>query len=737
MSKYTNGQEAAPSSVVQPAADAIKTLLHHYQAGQLDVAEQLACAMCQEFSENPFGWKALGTIRQQLGRFKEALEPLLVAARLLPSDAETHCNLGVVLKNLGRFSEAAAHYRDAILLDPNHVGAHNNLGNLLREHKKYPEAEALLRKAVSLNPGYVEAHNNLGNVLMELCRFGEAESSYREATRLKPDYAEGQSNLGHAIKELGRLDEAESRQRLALELKPEYVIAHNNLGNILRDLGRLADAEASYREAIRLKPDYAEAYSNLGSLLRERARLSEAEKCLRQCIALDPTIAQAHSNYGVVLKELGRLKDSLASYRVALRLMPELSEAHSNILFCMNYMEMDTDAEALQEARAYGASVSLRAHPKFNSWRVPGYGEKLRVGFVSGDFKNHPVGYFIEGLIPRLNNGYFETVAFPTSPISDDLTNRLKPHFSEWHPLYGKNNLDAAKCIHESAIQVLIDLSGHTALNRLPVFAYKPAPVQVSWLGYFATTGLPEMDYFLGDPYVSPEEEAANFTERIWRLPETWLCFTPPHTPHVIGPLPSLSNGFTTFGSFGNLSKMGDQVVRLWSQILKRAPGSKLYLKSKQLADSDTLRLTYERFAAEGIEPSSLILEGPSGRDQYFECYNRVDMILDTFPYPGGTTSVEALWMGVPVLTLKGHRFLSRLGESIAHNIGNPAWIAADEAGYVDKALHLSSNQRTLSDLRCTLRARALSSPLFDTQRFAANFGETVRSLYKSKTLAV
>ncbi len=358
----------------------------------------------------------------------------------------------------------------------------------------------------------------------------------------------------------------------SVRLAPNDAEAHNNLGLTLKNLGRLKEAEGYYRNAIRIKPDFAEAHDNHGVLLKDLGRLKEAEASHREAIRLKPELAGAHTNLGVTLKDLGRLKEAEASHREAVRLNPDLAEAHSSLLFCLNYVE-STDADAaLIEAKRYGAMVSTRAVPKFTSWRVDARPTRLKIGFVSGDLTNHPVGYFIEGLLKHLDQNQFDIHAFPTTPIADNLTERIKSNTQQWIPIYGMNDRDAASTVHAQGIHVLIDLSGHTAHNRLAVFSYKPAPVQASWLGYFATTGLPEMDYFLGDPVMCPSSEEHHFTEKVWLLAETWLCLTPPARAFPIAESPASRNGYLTFGCFDNLSKMNDQVVETWALILHGLP---------------------------------------------------------------------------------------------------------------------------------------------------------------------
>ena len=384
----------------------------------------------------------------------------------------------------------------------------------------------------------------------------------------------------------------------------------------------------------------------------------------------------------------------------------------------------------MSEAQIYGFKVSEKSTPKFTEWNFALDTKKLKIGFVSSDLSNHPVGYFVEGLIEYLDPTQFELHAFPVTSLTDDLTDRIKPFFAKWVPIYGMTDQDAATLIHQSGIQVLIDLSGHTSNNRLPIFSYRPAPVQASWLGYFATTGLPEMDYFIGDPHMSPTAEAIYFSEIIWKLPETWFCLKPPNFLDLGSALQALNNEFVTFGSFGNLSKINDKVLETWASVLQRTPKSKLLIKAKQLGDAAQIERLQERFSKFGISTDRLILEGPDLREAYYKAYNRVDLVLDTFPYPGGTTSVDALLMGVPVITLKGDRFLSHLGESIAINAGNPDWIAQDVEDYVKKAVDFSSDLKRLSQERNTLRNRVLKSPLFDTNRFARNFSDALWGMW-------
>jgi predicted O-linked N-acetylglucosamine transferase (SPINDLY family) len=401
-------------------------------------------------------------------------------------------------------------------------------------------------------------------------------------------------------------------------------------------------------------------------------------------------------------------------------------------LFSLNYASGKSPEDCLSEAIRYGQSIKREVTSSFTEWTCAKHPERLRVGFVSGDFNKHPVGYFLENLLHQLDTTAIDLIAYPTSTKTDELTTRIKPLFSAWKTLFGLKDEAAAQMIHNDGVHILIDLAGHSSNNRLPVFAWKPAPVQASWLGYFATTGVTEIDYLIADPWTLPESEEVYFTEEIWRLPETRLCFTPPDIDLEVSVLPALTNGYTTFGCFNNLTKMNDDVVALWSRLLLSIPNSRLFLKSKQLNEAAVRQHTIERFAGHGIKAGCLILEGYESREQYLAAYQRVDIALDPFPFPGGTTSAEGLWMGVPVLTLAGERFLSRQGVGILMNTGLPDWVARDKEDYVALATAHAADLQRLSELRNELRQQVLKSPFMDGRRFASHFKDALIGMYQA-----
>ena len=597
----------------------------------------------------------------------------------------------------GRYAEVEPLARSLTARFPLQGDGWKILGATLKQLGRTTEAMSALQRATALLPGDAGLHNNLGNILNQLGQYGEAEACFRRALLIKPDFAEAHYNLGIAVKALGQYGEAEACFRRALLIKPDFAEACYNLGNSLHDLGRLSEAESCFRQALRARPHWPEASCNLGNTLAALGRLAEAEACCRE----------------------------------ALQYKPDYLDPYSSLLFLHAYSPEHTAADYLVEARRYGQRADAKVSAPFAQWICDRRPDRLRVGLVSGDFRNHPVGYFLEGLLAQLDPSSIELFAYPTILASDELTARIRPRFAAWRPIFGLSDEAAARSIHEDGVHLLIDLAGHTAHNRLPVFAWKPAPVQLSWLGYFASTGVAAMDYFLADPRTLPESLEAHFTEKVWRLPETRLCFTAPKEEADVAPLPALANGHVTFGCFNNLTKLNDAVVAQWARILESVPGSRLFLKAKQLKDSSLPRTMIERFAAHGIAAGRLILEGPSPRGEYLAAYSRVDIALDSFPFTGGTTTVEALWMGVPVLTLAGDRFISRQGAGLLANAGLQDWIAADADDYVRRAVAHAGALNRLSRLRHSLRQQLLSSPLVDAQRFARHFESAMRGIWE------
>jgi predicted O-linked N-acetylglucosamine transferase (SPINDLY family) len=741
-------------------------LLALFKAGRYAELEVLAQSLLAQYPNDLLVWKSIGAALLKQG--KNALDALQVTTRLAPGDAAEHCNLAAALLDAGRVQEAAVSCRRALQIQPEMAQAHGNLGNalrqlghldeavasyltalqlqpdaaqihynlgvVLRQQGKIDHAASSFQRASILAPGSAAAHEQLANTLRTLGRPDEALAAFRRALAIDPDSARIHNDLANLLRELGRLDEALDCYDRALRLQPQLAELHNNRATVLRACGRLDEAERALRHALALKPQFAEAYCNLGDVLRDARRIGEAVGHYRKALEIKPDFAIAHNNLAVVCRDLGELAQSLASSRRAIEIQPDYLNAHSNLLLTANYLVHPHDGSLLRQAMDYGAVARSRAQPYVQWPNLPDATRALRVGLVSGDMQQHPVGYFLDSVVAaaatqcanRLN-----FVAYATRPSTDALTERLKKNCNAWREVAGWPDRKLAQCVREDAIDILIDLSGHTAHNRLPMFAWKPAPIQVSWLGYFATTGMAEIDYVLADPWTAPPGSERDFVESIWRLPETRLCFTPPQEQVEVAPLPAMKNGSVTFGCFGNLTKMNDEVIALWAKVLHAIEGSRLLLKAKQLDEQSARSHVLARFARHGIDAARLSFDGYTTRSDYLASYAKVDIVLDTFPFPGGTTTAEALWMGVPVLTLAGESFVSRQGVGLLMNARLAQWIASDPEQFVALAVKYAGDLPRLAALRAMLRQQVQAAPLFDAARFAVNFEAALRGMWQ------
>ena len=700
------------------------------QLGNRELAIQLIFKAIHKDPGNAVFYRNLGILLQKQGQLEDAVASYHKAIALKPDYADAYSNLGIALHKQGQLEDAVAWYHKAIALKPDYAEAHNNLGITLQEQGQLEDAVASYNKAIALKPNYADAYSNLGIALQKQGQLEDAVACYHKAIALKPDYAGAYNNLGIALQKQGQLEDAVACYHKAITLKPDYAEAHYNLANLLQEQEQLAGAVASYHKAITLKPNYAGAYNNLGITLKKQGQLEDAVACYHKALALKPDYADAYNNLGIALQKQGQLEDAVACYHEALALKPDFAEAYSNKLFIYNYMTNQTPEEATAEARRYGVMVDAKATRIATHPNAADPDRRLNIGLVSGDLREHPVGYFLESVLSCLDRQSVSLTLYPTSHKVDALTLRLQEMDLSWHSLVGLNGEQAAQRIQDDGIDILLDLSGHTAHNRLPMFAQKPSPVQATWLGYFATTGLQAMDYILCDKHVIPAAETGHFVEQPYYLPDSYLCFTPPGEAIAVGPLPALTHGGLTFGCFNNLTKMNETVVLVWAQILRQVPGATLFLKTELLNTDAVRQTTQARFAAQGIDAARLILEGPAPRAELLAAYNRVDIALDPFPYPGGTTSLEALWMGVPVLSRHGDRFVSHLGESILHSMGLPDWIAADHEDYVIRAIKYAAGLPQLAALRATLRPQLLASPLCDAPRFARHLEAAFRDMW-------
>lgn len=668
-----------------------------------------------------------GNVLNAMGRPDEALAAYDAALHLRPDNSEAHGNRGHALYGLGRPAEALAACDAALHLKPDNAEAHFNRGNALNALGRTGEALAAFETAIRFRPGNADAHFNRGNALQDMGRPDEALAAYEVVLRLNPDQADAHNNRGNVLYHTGRLNEALAAYDMALCLSPDLTDAHNNRGNVLYGLGRLEEALAAYDAALECRPDFAEVHNTRGNALTQMGRLEEALTAFGTALRLKPDYAAAHTNRGNALTQMGHLDEALAAYDAALQIRPDFADAHNSKLLALHYGALEASGTIAAAARAFGASFDREGvSAVFANAPIPD--RRLRLGYVSGDLKRHPVGYFLQAILLHHAPAAVEVFCYSNNSADDDLTASLRSDADHWRRLNGLTDEAAAALIRADGIDVLVDLSGHTALNRLPVFAHRPAPVQVSWLGYFGTTGLRAMDYVLADRFVVPPGEEEAFTEQVWRLPESYLCFMP---PDMDIPVRRGSAGDPiTFGSFNNLAKLSADTVRLWAQVLQGVPGARLFLKTRQLADAAVCEAVRARFAGHGIAPERLLLEGSSPRSDLLASYNRIDIALDPAPYGGGTTTAEALWMGVPVVTLRGGTWVGRVSESILAAVGLPDLVAGSQEAYIALAAGLAADQDRRAALHASLRSRLEGSPFCDGGGFTRHLEDAYRGMW-------
>ncbi|MEA2708106.1 MAG: hypothetical protein QOF78_707, partial [Phycisphaerales bacterium] len=632
-------------------------------------------------------------------------------------------------------AQAEAMYREVLQRHPDHPDALHLLGVAAHQQGRHEEACALIRRAIARNPSCAAFHYNLAEALRPLGQLAQAETAFRRAIELEPGNADAHNSLGNLLLAQRRLDEAAACCRRALALNPQLAAAQYNLGTVLLEQCNGPAAVEALRRATELAPTFAPAFHNLSSVLMELHQLEPAEAALRRAMELEPDNAAAWNNMGQLRKAQGCPADAIDCFRRAIELDPARADVHSNLLLAMAYCDgpsaRDIFEEHLRWADRHAKSHYPPAADGHSNDRSPD--RRLRIGYVSPDLRQHPVGFFIEPLIAAHRREQVEVFCYSDACNCDALTRRLESVVAAgWRDIAGVEDVRVAEIIRQDRIDILIDLAGHTARNRMLVFARKPAPVQVSYLGYTTTTGLATMDYALSDQYLDPPGAHERFrTESLVRLPRTYVCYVPPMRCPEIGPLPAARSaagsaaGRVTFACLNNFTKVTPRAQAAWTQILKKVPAGRLMLHACEPRQIEEVRAC---FTAGGVDPARLEFAGKRPLNEYFALHNEIDIALDPFPHNGGTTTCDALWMGVPVVSFAGEHAVSRAGLSLLSTIGLAELVAGSLEGYVEIAVQLAGELTRLTGLRTTLRQRMAASPLMD----AAGFARDVESAYRA-----
>lgn len=669
------------------------------------------------------------------GRLDEAQKEFAALVAREPANAEAHYRLGYVLGLQGSLDEARRHCEHALALAPSHVDAICNRGFILLRQGNAEEAMACYRQALALQPGHVKAEYNLAIVLLKQNRIPEAAAGLRRALALQPELVEARFHLGNALVALGHMDEAAACFRAVIAQRPDHAEAWVNLGNVLVDGGRLDEAVDCLRQAAALRPDVAEAHYNFGIALLKQDRPREAEEAFRRALVLRQDYVEAHYSVGLSLVKQGRAAEGIVAFDAALALRPDFPEAHSNRLLSLLYVSGITPQRLGQEHRRCGEyyEAPFRAHwPRHANGRDPE--RRLKVGYVSADLRRHSVAYFLEPLWARHDRRQLEVYAYFNARRGDDMTARLRTLVDHWRECCDWTDADFAERLRADGIDILVDLSGHTAGNRLPLFARRPAPVQVSYLGYAATSGLTAMDWRLTSAEVDPPGAEEGYSERLYRLPRTLWCYRPRDELAATGaeaemPAPRCA-GEVVFGALNNLAKASAETISAWCALLRRVPASRLVLTTvPEGALREDLRA---RFAAGGVAVDRVALHGRLAAAEYRALLRQVDIALDPFPYNGTTTTCDALWCGIPVVSLSGNGAAARSGHALLKTVGLEALVAADVGQYIETAAALAHDGRRRDELRRGLRARCERSALRDEDGFARDVEAAYRTMWRA-----
>lgn len=705
-------------------------------------------------------------VLEQRGDLDEALKLYEKALKLVPNAEELHYNLANLYNKKYDYQNAYTHYKQALKLSPADTNIEFQLGKSAHEIMNFEEAKNHLLNVIKKDPDNALAHSSLGMTLMRLQENKKAEEHLLKARELAPFDLKVKGIYGNFLREIGRAEEAAQMLQEVMNSAPDNIDSLMSYGNSLSDSGRYPEAREYFQKVMQIAPEYYASYASMGMTysrtssktalewyekalakkenaddvlslmsfsLNQLGKNAEAEQCLRKAIKLYPDYAQHHQNLSNILLTAGKVRESLDEAIRANELNPDLNLVLSNIVFYMHYIPEYSSENIWKFHQVY------RNMYPFDKTKLPIYNtevdpdKKLRVGLVSCDFRKHSVAYFIEPILRGHDKNKYELICYADVKAPDTYTQHLREKSDGWRNTIGYSYDKLAETIRADGIDILIDLAGHTADNRLPTFAQKPAPVQVSWLGYPDTTGLEQMDYRLVDEFTDTPESEKYSSEALIRMPGGFHCYSALRDAPPVAPTPSKEKGHVTFGSFNNLAKVSDETIFLWCKILENVPGSELLMKSLSLGDESVQAYTVSRFKEFGIDESRLkFIPRTASVGEHLQNYALIDIALDTYPYNGTTTTFEALWMGVPVITLHGPNHCSRVGLSIMTQIGLAELTASNPEEFIGRAVGLADAEDIREQLRASMRERMIHSPFLDEKGFLGKFEATLSAIWKN-----
>ena len=744
-----------------PRQETINQLINLFQKGELSTLIEKAQALLDQYPNAFAVWNILGAAYKRLNQYDNALKSYRRSISINPSYFYAHYNLGNILKEVGKLSEAIESFEKALFLKPDYAKAQNNKALTLHELGELDAASVAFNKLILLNPNFAEAHNNLGNVFQEQGLLEQAIEAYTTAISLNPDYSEAFNNLGNAFKERGEVEKAIEAYKKTLSIKHSNYDVTNNIGISLREYGNLEDAKKSYNKALTASPDHPEAHNNLGVVLHDQGRLKEAIEAYTKAIALNPDYAEAYNNLGTALIDLGKRKEAIEAYEKALSINADHATARSQKLHEQAHI---FDWESIEADRflfpTLGitekfvtpfAFLSLEDDPARHLLRAQNYvkhkfpqksaviparpvqrPERLRIGYFSADFHNFPGMYLMAGMLEQHDRSKFEIFAFSYGPkTNDEMQKRIIAAVDHFIDIQNMPTTAVRECALEHKLDIALHRNGHTKNGRTELFAERLAPIQINYLGYPGTLGTDFIDYIVADTIVIPEDKQKHYSEQIIYLPHT---YQPNDNTRAISQktftradmrLPDKS---FVFCCFNKNYKISPKEFDIWMRLLGKVEGSVLWLlKSDQLAEKKLCLEAEKR----GVNAERLIFADRLPQDEHLARHKLADLFLDTFNYNAHTTTSDALWAGLPIVTKLGKSFSARVAGSLLNSIGLQELITHSEAEYEELILRLSLQPETLSEIKKKLSANRLSYPLFDTQKYTKNIEQAYHLAYE------
>ena len=707
----------------------IDALIFLYQKGKFEDILSRSCHLIKYYSDSPFIHEIVGTAFYNIGKKTFAVKHFKKLIKLQPMHPHAYNKLGSALIDLKEYHEAKINLKKSIELSPNYADAYYKLGNLYFDTKEYCLAAKQYNKSIKLNPSNYQAHNNLGMLYIELKKYNEAERILKNTLIIKPDCAEAYYNLGNLYCNIKKYKLALFQYQKAIEINPHHYKSHHNLGMLYIELKKYNEAEKILKTASNLRPNCSETFNALANFYKKTENYNKAILNYKKAIKIKNN-ALYNYNIALVLHKIGEIKVAIKHLKLALSLDPNSSNIFQTFLFNSNYCPNMKDIDIFSYYKQYEKKF---AFPLKSTWKpfsqLKISNKKLKIGYLSPDFKDHSMKNFLMPILNHHDHKNFEIYAFAEYLREDLVTQEYKFYVDHWFRTDGIQDKILAQKIRDFEIDILVDLAGYTEGNRLGVFAYKPAPVSLSWLGYGYTTGLSAIDYILTDEVMVPKGSEHLFAEKPWRLKNHgFCCYRANQNMGEVNSLPALNNNFITFGSLTRVIRINDQTIKSWAEILKRVENSKLKINSPSFKNTEIINQFKNKFMDYGISNKRL--------DFHFntppwDTMRKIDIALDCYPHNSGTTLIEHLYMGNPFITFSNRPSVGRIGASILTSVGRSEWITYSEEEYINKAVNLALDTNELQKIRTNLRNEMKSSSLMDEKGFIGELEETYKSMWK------